>query len=46
MSMSINIYSTVNASLKSPISEDELADIIKSGNLPDEYFSHLCVFFY
>ena len=45
MSYSHIVYSTVNASLKQPIDEDTLADIIKSGELPDKYFAHLCAFF-
>lgn len=38
-------YSTINASVKYPLREEDLAHFIKTGQLPDKYREHIYVFF-
>lgn len=38
-------YSTINASVKYPLKEEDLAHFIKTKQFPDEYKEHIYVFF-
>ncbi len=38
-------YSTMNASLKYPLKEEELAHFIKTKQFPDKYKEHIHIFF-
>ena len=39
------IYSTINSSVKYPVTEEMIANLLREGKLPDEYFAHICSFF-
>ncbi|MBT9166693.1 MAG: hypothetical protein DDT19_00017 [Syntrophomonadaceae bacterium] len=41
----MSILTTVNASLKHPITEEKIVEILLTGNIEKKWFEHIAVFF-